>query len=74
MGIIILPFSFALLLIAPTYTRASTVSLIMLLELVLGSFWVWLVIDERPSLQMVTGALIVTISIIAYIRISDIQK
>ena len=74
MGIIILPFSFALLLIAPKYTRASNVSLIMLLELVLGSFWVWLVIDEQPSLQMVVGALIVMISIIAYIRISDIQK
>ena len=74
MGIIILPFSFALLLIAPKYTRASNVSLIMLLELVLGSFWVWLVIDEQPSLQMVIGALIVMISIIAYIRISDIQK
>ena len=74
MGIIILPFSFALLLIAPKYTRASTVSLIMLLELVLGSFWVWLAIDEQPSLQMIIGALIVTISIIAYIRISDIQN
>ena len=74
MGIIILPFSFALLLIAPKYTRASNVSLIMLLELVLGSFWVWLVIDEQPSLQMIIGALIVMISIIAYIRISDIQK
>ena len=74
MGIIILPFSFALLLIAPKYTRASNVSLIMLLELVLGSFWVWLVIDEQPSLQMVIGALIVMISIIAYIRIFDIQK
>ena len=74
MGIIILPFSFALLLIAPKYTRASNVSLIMLLELVLGSFWVWLVIDEQPSLRMVVGALIVMISIIAYIRISDIQK
>ena len=74
MGIIILPFSFALLLIAPKYTRASTVSLIMLLELVLGSFWVWLIIDEQPSLQMIIGALIVTISIIAYIKISDIQK
>ena len=71
MGIIILPFSFALLLIAPRYTRASTVSLIMLLELVLGSFWVWIVVDEQPSFQMIIGALIVMISIITYIRISD---
>ena len=71
MGTIILPFSFALLLIAPRYTRASTVSLIMLLELVLGSFWVWIVVDEQPSFQMVIGASIVMISIITYIRISD---
>ena len=74
MGTIILPFSFALLLIAPRYTRASTVSLIMLLELVLGSFWVWIVVDEQPSFQMVIGASIVMISIITYIRISDTKK
>ena len=74
MGTIILPFSFALLLIAPRYTRASTVSLIMLLELVLGSFWVWIVVDEQPSFQMIIGASIVMISIITYIRISDTKK
>ena len=74
MGVIILPFSFALLLIAPRYTRASTVSLIMLLELVLGSFWVWIVVDEQPSFQMIIGASIVMISIITYIRISDTKK
>ena len=74
MGVIILPFSFALLLIAPRYTRASTVSLIMLLELVLGSFWVWLVVDEQPSFQMVIGASVVMISIITYIRISDTKE
>ena len=74
MGVIILPFSFALLLIAPRYTRASTVSLIMLLELVLGSFWVWLVVDEQPSFQMIIGASVVMISIITYIRISDTKE
>ena len=74
MGVIILPFSFALLLIAPRYTRASTVSLIMLLELVLGSFWVWIYVDEQPSFQMIVGASIVIISIITYIRTSDTKK
>ena len=70
MGVIICPFSFALLLIAPKYTQASMVSLIMLLEMILGPIWVWVGIGEAPTLVMIFGAFIVFSSILMYIKIS----
>ncbi len=70
MGIIICPFSFALLLIAPKYTQASMVSLIMLLEMILGPIWVWIGIGEAPTATMIFGSFIVLSSILMYIRIS----
>ncbi len=70
MGIIICPFSFALLLIAPKYTQASMVSLIMLLEMILGPIWVWIGIGEAPTAIMIFGSFIVLSSILMYIRIS----
>jgi drug/metabolite transporter (DMT)-like permease len=71
MGLIISPFSFALLLVAPKYTQASMVSLIMLLELVLGPIWVWIGIGEKPTPIMILGASLVLFSIIAYVKISQ---
>ena len=59
MGVVILPLSFACLAIAPRYTSSAVVSLLMLLEMVLGPFWVWLGVGERPTLLMIVGATIV---------------
>ena len=41
MGVVILPVSFAFLITATRYTTSAIVSLIMLLEMVIGPFWVW---------------------------------
>ena len=46
------------------------VSLIMLLEMILGPIWVWVGTGEAPTLVMVFGAFIVFSSILMYIRIS----
>ena len=43
---------------APRYTSAAFVSLMMLLEMVVGPFWVWLSIGERPSATMMGGTAI----------------
>jgi len=47
-GLIILPVSFFLLSKASRLTSAANVSMIMLLETVLGPLWVWLGIKETP--------------------------
>ena len=67
MGVIILPISFACLSIAPRYTSSAIVSLIMLLEMVIGPFWVWLGIGEQPTNTMILGALMVLIILIFHI-------
>ena len=48
-GIIILPVSFVTLSYAARFVSSSTVSLIMLLETVLGPLWVWWGIGEIPT-------------------------
>ena len=59
-GLIILPGSFFLLSKASRLTSAANVSMIMLLETVLGPLWVWLGIKETPnSLTLLGGVLVV---------------
>jgi drug/metabolite transporter (DMT)-like permease len=72
MGLVILPLSFTCLNLAPRYTSAAVVSLLMLLEMVIGPFWVWLGTGERPSLMMITGAAFVTIVLVLHIMRTQI--
>lgn len=71
MGVVILPLSFTCLNIAPRYTTSSIVSLIMLLEMVIGPFWVWVGIGEQPTLTMVAGAAFVCVILLGYIARAD---
>jgi drug/metabolite transporter (DMT)-like permease len=60
-GIIIIPIAMALITYGPKLISAPEVSLIMLLETVLGPVWVWLVLSEQPLRQtFIGGALVVT--------------
>ncbi len=67
MGVVILPLSFACLAVAPRYTSSAVVSLLMLLEMVLGPFWVWVGIGERPTSTMIIGAAIVFVTLTLHI-------
>ncbi|MEO0750979.1 MAG: DMT family transporter [Pseudomonadota bacterium] len=66
-GGVVLPLSFYLLSLSARYTHAANVSLIMLMETVLGPFWVWLAVGEVPSGRMVIGGSIVLISLAVYL-------
>jgi len=59
MGVIMLPIANALLFLGPRYLPAPEVGLMMLLETVLGPFWVWLVIHENPGIYSIVGGAIV---------------
>jgi len=67
MGFGVMPIAMAFLVIAPRYTAPTNVSLFMLMEMVLGPFWVWLGTGEHPSLMMVAGAAIVLATLTIYI-------
>ena len=66
MCFIILPIPFIIMTIAPKYTPAYQVSLVFLLESVLGSAWVWVVINEVPSLNTIIGGAILLSSVLIY--------
>ena len=66
MCFIMLPIPFIVMTIAPKYTPAYQVYLIFLLESVLGTAWVWIVINEVPSLNTIIGGLSLLFSVLIY--------
>ncbi|WP_338550613.1 DMT family transporter [Roseovarius phycicola] len=66
-GLVVLPVSFFMLSLSARHTLAANVSLIMLLETVLGPFWVWLGVGEVPTQAMLLGGAIVVSSLGLYL-------
>jgi drug/metabolite transporter (DMT)-like permease len=66
MGAVVLPISFGLVTLGPRYIPAPEVGLILLLETALGPLWVWLVIGEEASAQVLTGGGVVVIALTAH--------
>ncbi|MDX2481797.1 MAG: DMT family transporter [Desulfuromusa sp.] len=59
LGGAILPISFAMITLSPRYLQAPEVSLILLIETILGPIWVWLALGEVPhSRTLIAGLLI----------------
>ena len=65
MGLIMLPLSFALMFIGPRYIPAPEVSLMMLLESLLGPLWVWLALSEAPGVYTLIGGTIIVTALAA---------
>ena len=65
-GLLILPLSFILLSRASRMTPASNVSIIMLLETILGPLWVWTFTTERPQFLTIMGGIIVILALIYF--------
>ena len=76
LGVILLPVSFALLTRAPQHIPAPEVSLILLLETILGPLWVWWAIQERPALPTLIGGglIVIVITIHAIIGLRTLSK
>jgi drug/metabolite transporter (DMT)-like permease len=66
-GAVLLPISFFAISLATRHTHPSNVSLLLLLETILGPAWVWYGIGERPTPQMIVGGAIVVLSLAAYL-------
>ena len=62
LGLFVMPIAFALIGQGPRYIPAAEVALLLLLEAVLGAVWVWIAVDEVPSVATVIGgAILVTV-------------
>ncbi|WP_417809022.1 DMT family transporter [Thioclava sp.] len=66
-GALVLPVSFFSLSLASRYTHPSNVSLLMLLETVLGPIWIWAGTDVAPTPAMLAGGAIVIVSLALYL-------
>ena len=62
-GVLLIPFAFTILTIAPRFANSAEVQLVYLLESILGPLWVWLVISETPSLNTLVGGSILLASV-----------
>lgn len=66
LGIILLPLSYVLLTLAPRYVASAEVSLIILLEAVLGPLFVWWALDEIPNVFTFIGGVILLGTMVIY--------
>ena len=69
----VLPLSFFLLSLASRHTQAANVSLLMLLETVLGPIWVWRAVGEEPTTRMIWGGVFV-VAVLAVYLWSEAQR
>ena len=67
MCLVILPIPFMILTVSPKYAPAHEVALIFLMESVLGTIWVWLIINEIPPINTIIGGVILLISVSIFI-------
>ena len=64
---------FVLVTIAPRFIPAEEVNLFFLLETIIGPFWVWIVINEQPSIETILGGtvIVLTIAIHSFLKLKN---
>ena len=71
MCIMCVAIPFVLVTIAPRFIPAAEVNLFFLLETIIGPIWVWMVINEQPSIETIQGGLVIifTIAIHSFLKL-----
>ena len=73
MCIMCVAIPFVLVTIAPRFIPAEEVNLFFLLETIIGPFWVWLIINEQPSIETIQGGTIIifTIAVHSFLKLKQ---
>jgi drug/metabolite transporter (DMT)-like permease len=66
LGIVVVPAATLLLSMGPQFMPGSHVTLIMMLEILLGPLWVWMMFREMPSATTALGGALVLATILAH--------
>lgn len=74
LGLFVLPVSFFLIGLGPQYIPPPEVSLIMLLEAVLGPIWAWFFIAQSPSPQTMLGGALILITLAIHFSIGLVRE
>lgn len=65
-ALLVVPIAMALLALGPRYLPAAEVAMFFLLELILTPFWMWLVFDELPTLQALSGGALIFATLLGH--------
>ena len=73
MCILCVAIPFVLVTIAPRFIPAAEVNLFFLLETIIGPIWVWLIINEQPSVETLQGGMVIitTISVHSFLKLKN---
>ena len=63
MCVLCVAIPFVLVTIAPRFIPAAEVNLFFLLETIIGPIWVWLIIQEQPSIETLQGGVVIIATI-----------
>jgi drug/metabolite transporter (DMT)-like permease len=66
LGIGVIAVSFGFIVVAPRYLQAPEVNLLMLIEMIIGPYWVWLALGEEPGARAVVGGCVVLTTLIVH--------
>ena len=66
MGIFLVTLPLTFLTLAPRYIAAHEVQLFFILETALGPLWVWLVIQEEPTIRTIMGGVLIILTIFVH--------
>ena len=61
LGLVIGPLAFGLIATGPRFIPAAEVALLLLLQTVLGAYWVWIAVGEIPGTATVAGGLMLLV-------------
>ena len=70
LGGVVLPISFTLITLGPRYLPAPEVSLILLVETILGPIWVWMVVGEVPHASTFFAGLLIVGTLVVHTLMS----
>jgi drug/metabolite transporter (DMT)-like permease len=66
LGVVVVPASTMLLSFGTRHLPAPDVTLIMMLEMLLGPLWVWLALGETPGLATVAGGVLILLTVVGH--------
>ena len=66
MGIFLVTLPLTFLTLAPRHIPAHEVQLFFILETALGPLWVWLVIQEEPTIKTIIGGVLIILTIFVH--------
>jgi drug/metabolite transporter (DMT)-like permease len=66
LGLVILPVAFGAISLGPRHLPAQEVSLLMLLETVLGPLWAWALLGQAPGAATLSGGVLIVGALLAH--------